>query len=84
MQIIHMSPQTIKNTNILEQQRGNVQMLALTQRVLDLAHGKLDILIIDSSASLSQSEIAVRDECLGKAYTLSYRLADVVSVMKPT
>ena len=59
MQIIHMSPQTIKNTNVLEQQRGNVQMLALTQRVLDLAHSKLDILIIDSSASLSPSEIAV-------------------------
>ena len=58
--------------------------LALTQRVLDLAHSKLDFLIIDSSASLSPSEIAVREECLGKAYTISGRLADVVSVMKPT
>ena len=59
-------------------------MLALIQRVLDLAHNKLDILIMDSSASLSLCEIAVRNECLGMAYTLSGRLADVVSVMKPT
>ena len=59
-------------------------MLALTQRVLDLAHSKLDILIIDSTAALSPSEIAVRNDCLGQAYTLSGRLADVVSIMKPS
>ena len=59
-------------------------MLALTQHVLGLAHSKLDILIIDSTAALSSSEIAVRNDCLGQAYTLSGRLADVVSIMKPT
>ena len=58
-------------------------MLALTQRVLDLAHNKLDILIMDSSASLSPSENAVRNDCLEKVYMLPGRLADVVSVMKP-
>ena len=59
-------------------------MLALTKRLLDLAHSELDILIIDSTASLSPSEIAVRNDYLGQAYTLSARLADVVSIMKPT
>ena len=57
-------------------------MLALAQRVLDLAHSKLDILILDSS--LSPSETAVRDKFLVMAYTLSGRLADVVAVMRPT
>ena len=59
-------------------------MLAFTQRVLDLAHSKLDIRIIGSTAPLSPSEIAVRNDCLGQAYTLSGRLVDVISIMKPT
>ena len=66
-QIVHQSPPTIKNAvtfgKLVTQQKGSVQMLALTQRVFDQEHRKLDILIRESV--LSPNKFAVTDESFG-------------------